>query len=139
GPGTQGSKHRSLGRAHVRGGSPREGARSELASGAATGGGGRSAPDPDLGGMRSLATALGCIQQPSLPRDSRWERRQCRKASLEVAVRNEDELDRQAVGLENAIALLVQPIQGLVGVANHDHEVNVAVRVRRSPCMEPNT
>src|SRR5882762_6322953 len=29
------------------GGSPREGARSELASGAATGGGGRSAPDPD--------------------------------------------------------------------------------------------
>src|SRR5207247_2438059 len=31
----------------VRGGSPREGARSELASGAATGGGGRSAPDPE--------------------------------------------------------------------------------------------
>ena len=29
------------------GGSPREGARSELANGAATGGGGRSAPDPD--------------------------------------------------------------------------------------------
>src|SRR6266851_5292915 len=29
------------------GGSPREGARSELASVAATGGGGRSAPDPD--------------------------------------------------------------------------------------------
>src|SRR5205807_5979444 len=35
---------RSTGRQHVRGGSPREGARSELASGAATGGGGPQAP-----------------------------------------------------------------------------------------------
>src|SRR5438132_14189162 len=34
----------SNGRQHVRGGSPREGARSELASGAATGGGGPQAP-----------------------------------------------------------------------------------------------
>src|SRR5207302_1897849 len=34
----------ATGRQHVRGGSPREGARSELASGAATGGGGPQAP-----------------------------------------------------------------------------------------------
>src|SRR5437588_255665 len=36
--------HASHGGQHVRGGSPREGARSELASGAATGGGGPQAP-----------------------------------------------------------------------------------------------
>src|SRR5713101_6909003 len=42
----------SLSRGRLSGGSPREGVRSELASGATTGGGGRSAPDPDYADRR---------------------------------------------------------------------------------------
>ena len=61
-----------------RGGTPRKRARSELASGAANGGGGRSAPDPDAfeadrfmfcGGTSTTRTAtMAGLTQPKIPR-----------------------------------------------------------------------